>query len=153
MVDAFDTFVLASPEHTLSVFYEFKSKVVWAAEAWMVYNQGINVCNTVFEQTQEAWEARAIIDTAMGLRNRSDESVSMPRSSGAHKILSVVFAGRQPHGDHSRVIVNQRELIQECHNTRLNGFQLHCAYAWFDGDQVKGSTVTEDASHGYHVGG
>ena len=36
MVDAFDTFVLASPEHTLNVFHEFKSKVVWAAEAWMV---------------------------------------------------------------------------------------------------------------------
>ena len=47
MVDAFDTFVLTTPKQTLHTFYALNASVVWAAEAWMVHNQGIN--KTLFD--------------------------------------------------------------------------------------------------------
>ena len=42
MVDAFDTFVLSTPQEALKRFHSLKSSVVWAAQSLMVYNQGIN---------------------------------------------------------------------------------------------------------------
>lgn len=42
MIDAFDTFLLSTPKQALKTFYSLNSSVVWAAETWMVYNQGID---------------------------------------------------------------------------------------------------------------
>lgn len=48
MIDAFDTFLLRNKQETLSKFVSFNKRVVWAAETWMVYSQGIN--KTLFDR-------------------------------------------------------------------------------------------------------
>ena len=48
MIDAFDTFLLQNKKDTLTKFISFNKKIVWAAESWMVYSQGIN--KTLFDK-------------------------------------------------------------------------------------------------------
>lgn len=88
----------------------------------------VSVCTTNDQQTSEAWEARAALDTAAGWRNRSTErAAGVPLDGGSKqgggralpRDMVVILAVREPHGGHSRVVVNQEEVLRACNGARL----------------------------------
>ncbi|KAL3894957.1 MAG: hypothetical protein SGPRY_013657, partial [Prymnesium sp.] len=63
----------------------------------------------------EAWEDMAAIDTAVGWRHRPLERAAFdPHTEAGRLVARVLLATRQPHGMHSRLIVNQHELLTAC---------------------------------------
>lgn len=90
----------------------------------------ISVCQVSQDDVHEAWEARAAIDTAMGWRNVGSErdAWQTPRRqslSGSAEVR-IIWVARQPHGTHSRRIVNQEELVRKCNRTIAENVVFRC---------------------------
>eukprot|EP00966_Prymnesium_polylepis_P024935 575013-Prymnesium_polylepis.1 len=89
--------------------------------------ESIRVCKVSRYGTNEAWESMAAMDTALGWRNRREEAAAFDAPLAEPATTSppppppirVLLAAREPHGGHSRVIVNQATLLERCDGSRL----------------------------------
>ena len=90
----------------------------------------IKLCALDHGKLQDAWEAAATLDQAMGFRSANETSIAATSDAGTAAtakaqtpVVHVLVAAREPHrigpkmGE--RLVVNQEELLQLCNTTTL----------------------------------